>query len=219
MKSLIIRLTKKIHGPKKLENFQEIASFWDNRYKMGGDSGAGSYGDAATSKAEFVNSVVKNYKVKTIIDFGCGDGNQLTLLHLDGIDYLGLDIAPEAISLCEAKFKNHKDAPKFKLQEGYEDFALSGFDLALSLDVLYHLTDDRAYFQYLDALFSASHYVLIYSMNFEDPHWSGHSRPRNFTKDAESRFPGSRLLKVMPSSAPEESGMEFFLYENSSQER
>ena len=219
VKSLVSRIAKRIHLPRKLENFHEIASFWDNRYKMGGDSGAGSYGDAATFKAEFVNGVARDYKVKSVIDFGCGDGNQLTLLYLDGVEYIGLDIAPEAISLCETKFKNHKSAPKFKLQESYEDFALSGFDLALSLDVLYHLTDDRTYFQYLDALFSASHYVVIYSMNFEDPHWSGHSRPRNFTKDVESRFPGNRLLKVMPSSVPEETGMEFFLYENPSQER
>lgn len=214
MKSLVNQIINRVFRQKKLRNLQEIASFWDSRYKSGGNSGAGSYGDAAISKAAFVNRIIRDFDIQTLIDFGCGDGNQLSLFDLNGIDYLGLDIAPEAIMICKNKFKDQKDTQKFDLLNGYSSSAYAGYDLALSFDVLYHLTDDKAYFEYLDALFASSRYILIYSMDFVDPHWSGHSRPRKFTDDIKMRFPNSLCLQQVASSVPEQSGMEFFFYQS-----
>jgi hypothetical protein len=42
---------------------------WEERYAVGGSSGVGSYGKFAEFKADA-------NKINTIIEFGCGDGNQ-----------------------------------------------------------------------------------------------------------------------------------------------
>jgi hypothetical protein len=39
----------------------------------------GSYGKFAAFKAEVLNAFVQEMRVDTVIEFGCGDGNQLTL--------------------------------------------------------------------------------------------------------------------------------------------
>jgi protein O-GlcNAc transferase len=51
----------------------------EKRYEMNGNSGAGSYGRLANFKAEVINEFVKIRLVKTVIELGMGDGNQLQL--------------------------------------------------------------------------------------------------------------------------------------------
>jgi hypothetical protein len=58
--------------------FKSSETYWIARYKRGGDSGRGSYGKLAQFKAGVINKFVEANKINTIIEFGCGDGNQLT---------------------------------------------------------------------------------------------------------------------------------------------
>ncbi len=53
--------------------------YWEQRYAVGGNSGVGSYGKFANFKAEVINKFVREHKIKSVIEFGCGDGNQLKL--------------------------------------------------------------------------------------------------------------------------------------------
>ncbi len=54
-------------------------------------------------------------------------------------------------------------------------------DLAISLDVIYHLIEDEIYGQYMRRLFSSSKkYVCIYSSNFEKQ-LTAHVKNRKFT--------------------------------------
>ena len=81
-------------------------NYWDNRYKTGGNSGLGSYGENAKYKANIINTYINKFRIKTICDFGCGDGNQISLF--EGFDkYFGCDISLHALSICEEKFKNN----------------------------------------------------------------------------------------------------------------
>ena len=59
--------------------FNNSTEYWKNRYNLGGNSGDGSYGELAQFKAEFLNKFVTDKNIKTIIEFGSGDGNQLTM--------------------------------------------------------------------------------------------------------------------------------------------
>ena len=54
-------------------------SYWENRYKNNGNSGAGSYGRLAEFKADVINNFIAENKITSVIEFGCGDGNQLSL--------------------------------------------------------------------------------------------------------------------------------------------
>ena len=79
-------------------------NYWIERYDSGGNSGDGSYGKLAEFKAEILNEFVQQNNIKTIIEYGSGDGNQLTLAEYPS--YTGFDVSPKALSLCREKFLN-----------------------------------------------------------------------------------------------------------------
>lgn len=134
--------------------------YWEKRYSSGLNSGSGSYNHLAKFKANIINEFVIKNNIKNIIELGCGDGNQLKLANYQ--QYLGFDISAAAVKLCKEKFSldNTKD---FRLVSEYNNECA---ELALSLDVIFHLTKDEEYKDYMDRLFSsASKYVIIYSSN------------------------------------------------------
>src|SRR5690242_8181522 len=51
--------------------------YWERRYQNKGNSGVGSYGEKAIYKANFLNAFVAEKEIKSVIELGCGDGNQL----------------------------------------------------------------------------------------------------------------------------------------------
>ena len=88
-------------------------SFWEDNYSSGDNSGPGSYGKLAEFKAKVINNLIKKYSIKTVIEFGVGDGNQLTLMNYE--NYLGLDVSKTAILNNIAKFSD--DPKKSALSE------------------------------------------------------------------------------------------------------
>ena len=79
-------------------------NYWIKRYDSGGNSGDGSYGKLAEFKAEVLRKLIQEDDVKTIIEYGCGDGNQLELGEYPS--YTGFDVSPKAISLCRERFSS-----------------------------------------------------------------------------------------------------------------
>ena len=84
--------------------FPGSAQYWEKRYTYGGSSGQGAYGRLAKFKAEILNNFVSELRVGSVIEFGCGDGNQLELAKYP--DYVGLDVSEKAVALCKVKFTN-----------------------------------------------------------------------------------------------------------------
>ena len=82
-----------------------------NRYETGGNSGDGSYNRLAEFKAEIINEFINKNKISKVIDFGCGDGNQLKLLRVPS--YIGYDVSPRALQVCRKEFPNDH-TKKFK---------------------------------------------------------------------------------------------------------
>ena len=144
--------------------FKTSSDYWERRYVKGGNSGVGSYGRLAHFKAEFLNDFVEQHRIKSVIEYGCGDGSQLKLAHYPS--YTGIDVSPRAVEICRALFATdrskrffHTDAVKTPMVT----------DLALSLDVVYHLVEDSAFESYMHTLFdSAQRFVIIYSSNLND---------------------------------------------------
>jgi len=77
--------------------FHGSKEFWEKRYKKMGTSGPGSYGKFAEFKAEIINTFVKNNDINSVTEFGCGDGNQLSLLKVP--KYIGLDVSKSVIKM------------------------------------------------------------------------------------------------------------------------
>jgi SAM-dependent methyltransferase len=166
--------------------FSGSAAYWDTRYKFLGSSGRGSYGAEAKFKAGFVNRFVSENSVRSVIDFGCGDGAQLALLELP--NYLGFDVSYKAVAACRTKFPCDGTKQFFQLSE----YCGQRAGVALSLDVIYHLVEDEVFEAYLDRLFlAAERFVVIYSTNYDGawPSGSAHVRHRRISDYCAARFP------------------------------
>ena len=167
--------------------FPGSASYWDLRYRKGGTSGVGSYGRLAEFKAEVLNEFVRAKGIRTVIEFGCGDGAQLELAVYP--EYVGTDVATISIERCSTRFA-HDSTKRFYLAEALPR-DLGAFDLALSLDVIFHLVEDRVFDSYMRSLFArAKHHVVIYSSNYDARSDSPHVRHRKFTDWIAKRAPG-----------------------------
>jgi hypothetical protein len=193
--------------------FSDSETYWIKRYNRGGNSGAGSYNHLAEFKAEVINGIVSERGISTVIEYGCGDGNQLTLAKYPS--YIGFDVSPKAIKLCRTMFKGDH-SKVFKL---VSDYAGEKAALTLSLDVIYHLVEDEVYQQYMQTLFdSAERMVIVYSSDFEAPQ-DRHERRRKFTTWVEANRPDWKLVNHIPNRYPytgnhlEGSSADFYVYE------
>lgn len=198
--------------------FPGSEQYWINRYILGGNSGAGSSGKFAKFKAEVINNFVSKNGIKTIIEFGCGDGYQLQLAKYP--EYSGYDVSPEAISICESLFKAD-DSKTFKLMSEYSSNVKA--ELTLSLDVIYHLVEDDNFALYMKRLFESSEkYVIIYSSNtFENPQIKApHVEHRRFKDWIDSNKPDWRLIEFIPNKYPSHTDGEggslsdFYIFEH-----
>lgn len=152
------------------------ANYWDSRYASGGNSGSGSYGRLAEFKAQVLNELVDTRCLKSVIEHGCGDGAQLTLAKYPS--YLGLDVSPLAVDICRKRFAG---VPTMRFELTTQSSPLA-HELAISLDVIYHLVEDDVYVDYMARLFdSATRMVVIYSSNSDKPGTAPHVRHRCFT--------------------------------------
>lgn len=199
-------------------SFSCSADFWETHYAGGGTSGGGSYGDLARAKAEFLNAFISDHHMASVIEFGCGDGHQLTLAIYPR--YIGLDVSKTAIELCNRRFAN--DGTKsFFLYDGacfVDKAALFACDVAISLDVIYHLVEDRIFNIYMRHLFAAGkRYVVIYSTNVASGRTAAHVRHRCFTLWVDEKLPQWRLALVARGPKPESGGPDFFVYERISE--
>ena len=173
-------ITKKLARKKpKKKGFQGSKLNWEERYLNNRNSGPGSYGRLAAFKAEVLNTFVEKNNIQSVIEYGCGDGNQLSLATYP--HYLGYDVSKKALAICKAKFAEDV-AKQFELITPKTHYKTA--ELALSLDVIFHLIEDSVFNEYMERLFNTStKYVIIYSSNYEETlaakDWSLHQKIDN----------------------------------------
>src|SRR5690349_19070542 len=104
--------------------FRGSADYWEERYTAGESSGMGSYGQFAEFKAAVINGFVAKNEVVSVTEFGCGDGNQLSLMRYP--HYNGLDVSATVVQGCRERFRGdaskrffhyHPDRSAKQLQE------------------------------------------------------------------------------------------------------
>ena len=172
------------------------ADYWELRYKKKGNSGSGSYGQLAEFKANTLNNFVKENKISTVIEFGCGDGNQLRFA--DYYSYIGFDVSETCVHQCKKIFKDDNSKQFFHLRE----FNNHQAELTLSLDVIYHLIEDQVFNTYMKNLFeSSTRYVVIYSSNF-DQYEGFHVKHRKFTDWVNKNAKQYKLIKKITNKYP-----------------
>ena len=199
--------------------FAGSSAYWKTRYDEGGNSGGGSYGHLAQFKAEVLNTLVAQHGVRSVIEFGCGDGNQLALASYPG--YVGLDVSPRAITLCQQRFADDP-TKSFFLYDSLcfvDHHGLFRADMTLSLDVIFHLVEDHIYTAYMTHLFAAAErFVVIYSSDCDEQGRQAHVRQRRFTSWISANCSSWALKQRIPNRYPLErhdgrtSFCEFFIF-------
>jgi hypothetical protein len=204
----------------RVSHFPGSATFWEQHYAAGRDSGPGSFGRLAAFKAEVIADICREQEITSVIEWGCGDGNQLSRLAVPR--YLGMDVSRTAVEHCVKRFAGDPDK-SFAWYDPGVFLDNAGFfcaDLALSLDVIFHLVEDVTFATYMRRLFrSARRHVLIYSSDVEGLRYSEpHVRDRKFSAWVESNEPGWELTKTVrnpyPFTGVEEAGSfsDFYFY-------
>ncbi len=196
--------------------FSGSEKYWIQRYQSGGNSGSGSYDKFAKFKAEVLNNFVKNNQIKTIIEYGCGDGNQLRLAEYPS--YIGFDVSTEAIAQCRNIFFNDY-TKEFKLLKEYQNETA---ELTLSIDVIYHLIEIETFLSHMKFLFeSSTRFVIIYSSNTDRQArlQANHIKHREFSKWIKHNKPEWKFIEHIPNIYSytgidiEGSCADFYIYE------
>ena len=215
--ALVTRIWRRFRAaPETSVPFRGSEPYWERRYASGGTSGPGSYGKLALFKAEIINRFVADHSVQSVIEFGCGDGNQLELAAYP--NYLGVDVSETALARCRKRFREDR-SKSFELAADYDG---SKAELALSLDVIFHLVEDSVFEHYMARLFdAATRFVIIYSSNRDervsDPA-AMHVRHRRFTDWVGVNAAGWELMECIPNRHPDQgdydrgSFSDFYLY-------
>ncbi|MGH7195562.1 MAG: hypothetical protein ACREGA_02170 [Candidatus Saccharimonadales bacterium] len=208
------------HKLKRTRNFSS-KNYWERRYAKQGNSGAGSYGRLAQFKADVLNEFARKNSIKTVLEFGSGDGAQLGLFNFK--NYIGFDVSPTSIRLCAKKFASDKTKSFFLYEPDcfFDNHNVFSADLTLSLDVIYHLVEDEVFDKYMRDLFAASNkYVIIYASNMIDDKLSRaqHVRHRKFSDWVKKNAKGWKLDKKLDNQFKlkadqiDESFADFYIY-------
>lgn len=172
-----------------------VAEYWDHRYRHGGNSGLGSHDiNYINFKKNYINNVIKNYSVETVVELGCGDGNQLS--YFEGYtNYTGYDISNTIILKCKNMFIN--DTNK-SFTNNINDILNNVFDLSISLDVTYHLISDEMFITYMNNLFKLSDLVCLYTTNTEKNESDvRHIKHRKIDVYIENTFKNFKLIDTL----------------------
>lgn len=192
------------YAARTASEFGSSAQYWENRYSRGGNSGLGSYGALAEFKAAFLNEFVRKNEIASVIEFGCGDGNQLSLGSYP--KYIGLDVSRTILARTMERFRVDQSKSFFLYDNQYfcDRQGVFRSDLSLSLDVIYHLVEDEVFKGYIANLFGAAEkFVIIYSSDHDEvlPN-TPHVRHRKFSKYVYETFPEWRLVDVVKNKFP-----------------
>lgn len=158
------RTKLRILNDNSLSNF-DVKAYWEKRYGNGGTSGWGSHNpQSVLFKSSYINELIKNYSIKTIVELGCGDGNQLE--KFVGYDkYYGYDISTNILDNCRLQFIYHKN---IEFVRDINELFVRKYDLVLSLDVVYHLVDDILFEKHINDLFTLSNIITLFTTNIDE---------------------------------------------------
>lgn len=189
-----LRIRRLVRG----RRFTSSADYWEERYRSGGNSGAGSYSRLAAYKAEVLNEFVTHNAIGSVVEFGVGDGAQLSLANYP--EYTGIDVSRTVVQATRQRFAADPTVKILHTSEIDESYRA---DLALSLDVIYHLVEDSAFDIYMRQMFAAAdRYAIFYASNFDSDWRDPHVKHRQFTSWVEKEIAAFELVRTVRNRYP-----------------
>tara|TARA_B100001057_G_scaffold197581_1_gene198253 strand:- start:575 stop:1219 length:645 start_codon:yes stop_codon:yes gene_type:complete len=198
------KIIRELFRDKITKKFINSAQYWEDRYYYGGNSGSGSYYKNAVEKADYLNAKIDQFDIDTMVDIGCGDGNNLKLFKTQ--NYYGFDVSKTIISQNKREFKNDQSKQFSIIDKNFEG-NLSNIRsqknikkiICVSFDVIGHLVEDNIYANHLRSFDLVNPDYLIISnfdVDLEYNLSTPHIKARNYSKDLLNM--GWKLVDVHP---------------------
>lgn len=197
----------------------DSVEYWQKRYASGGNSGAGSYGALADFKANSLNRFIADNGILSVIEFGSGDGNQLKQLRVPR--YVGFDVSSKAIEDTKTLFANDSTKTFYVYDpDKYMPTDIFMAQIAISMDVILHLTEERRYERYLANLSKSTlKYIGIFNSATEQqlPKMASHNRFRDHRQWLTLNAPEFHEVRVdlLPEELEYPINTGFYYYERS----
>ncbi len=99
----------------------------------GSGSGAGSDPDITGPYYRFLADFIRDHRITSVVDAGCGDWQSTQFMDWTGIDYLGLDVSPVVLENTRRFARETVRFAEMDVRRG-----LPGADLLIMKDVLQH---------------------------------------------------------------------------------
>ena len=103
-------------------------------------SGGGSNPEFVKTYVSYVQTFLKQYSIRSVVDLGCGDWRFSRLIDWDGIKYVGIDVVNSVIEANKQKYQS-SNVDFFKANILDQPESIPGADLLLIKDVLQHLSN------------------------------------------------------------------------------
>ncbi|MGC2238035.1 MAG: class I SAM-dependent methyltransferase [Pyrinomonadaceae bacterium] len=91
---------------------------------------------------EYAYYLLGDARGKTVLDYGCGSGDNTVLVAEHGARVIGVDISPELIELAEKRLEAHnlRDAAEFRVGSAHElPLEDESIDVVFGMAILHHL--------------------------------------------------------------------------------
>lgn len=152
-----VNSTPQINSPEMKKVFSDIY-----RRRAWGEaeesvSGPGSSVARTAAFRDAIPVLLKETKVRTVLDAGCGDFNWLRLVKLDLERYIGVDVVPQLISKNQREYGN---ATRTFLNVDISRERLPKVDLIFSRDCLVHFSNKDVFIAIKNFKQSGSTYLL-----------------------------------------------------------
>ena len=125
------------------ENHKQIFTNIYDKNIWGNSSGKGSSIEYNKKYIEYLEKIIKEKNINSILDLGCGDWNFSKIINYDNINYLGIDCVDKVIKSNIENYK--KNNINFICDDIYnlDNFFKNEIDLVIIKDVLQHLSDEE----------------------------------------------------------------------------
>jgi hypothetical protein len=175
-------------------------SYWDQRYKNGGDSGAGSQPVIAAKKAALLSRLPW---ISSVVEIGCGDFQfgRRVMEQFHAARYWGYDVSREIVERNQKLY----GLPRVQFFP-FTGSHLLPCDLLLCVDVLFHIIEDGDYYEMLHTLKEAKwRHLAVTAYEYDGPS-SSHLRIRRF----DPRWFGEPIVKEV---IEEDGSLMFYVFE------
>ena len=115
-----------------------LYGFWGRNASGEGSSGPGSTEEVTREYRRFLETLVREEGIASVVDAGCGDWEFSQYIDWGEADYLGIDVSSVVLDRLHTRYLR----PKVRFQQGSVVDVLPPADLLIVKDVLQHLPNE-----------------------------------------------------------------------------